>query len=125
MSLFRKPKKIQRRVFSSALGDDEDSAANGSRGGSNSVDGDVIPMDVDEDLMAPPPPTISFNKKEKKDKPKESSKHKSGSSSGGSSKSTDSVADGKNSKQKALLSFADDGKLLSQFTIFILHAQIS
>lgn len=54
MSLFRKPKKIQRRVFSSNV--DED--------------GDGTSLDPDAEMEAPPPPIISGKRdKEKSRKP--------------------------------------------------------
>ncbi|KAH8362244.1 hypothetical protein KR200_003504 [Drosophila serrata] len=54
MSLFRKPKKIQRRVFSSNVDDDEGP-----------------PLDPDAEMEAPPPPVISGKRdnKEKSRKP--------------------------------------------------------
>ncbi|XP_023306542.2 PAX3- and PAX7-binding protein 1 isoform X1 [Lucilia cuprina] len=98
MSLFRKPKKIQRRVFSSTLDDDED-ANNVVKDARNSNDND---MEVDDnaELIAPPPPQISV-KSEKK-------KSKDSKSKASSSKKDASGGGGDVSKTKALLSFADE-----------------
>ncbi|KAM7362584.1 PAX3- and PAX7-binding protein 1 [Cochliomyia hominivorax] len=104
MSLFRKPKKIQRRVFSSTLDDDED--ANGSNGGnSNASSKDARSksndneMEVDDngDLVAPPPPQISSKSEKKKSKDGKSKSSSSKKESGGDM-----------GKSKALLSFADE-----------------
>ncbi|XP_075146606.1 PAX3- and PAX7-binding protein 1 [Haematobia irritans] len=96
MSLFRKPKKIQRRVFSCALDDDEDNNGSSSRdngGGYAKKKSDAgEEMDQDDDLIAPPPPQIS----------KKKSKSKSSSSKGSNG------AAGDTGKTKALLSFADE-----------------
>lgn len=104
MSLFRKPKKIQRRVFSSALDDDDDNDSrdmdnsNGGGGGgcNERKKNPSEDMELGEELVAPPPPQISAKKKTKDGKSK---------SSGKSSGSGDS------GKPKALLSFADEGNL--------------
>ncbi|XP_030245852.1 uncharacterized protein LOC108651045 isoform X3 [Drosophila navojoa] len=86
MSLFRKPKKIQRRVFSSNADEDEDVSA----------------VDIHGELETPPPPPpiISSGKRDK-DKIKKTIRQSddSGAISGG-------VA--VQQKPKALLSFADD-----------------
>lgn len=58
MSLFRKPKKIQRRVFSSNADDDDN----------------TTPMEVDGVLETPPPPIISLSGKRDKDKNKKTIK---------------------------------------------------
>ncbi|XP_034485119.1 PAX3- and PAX7-binding protein 1 isoform X1 [Drosophila innubila] len=58
MSLFRKPKKIQRRVFSSNADDDDN----------------ATPMEVDGVLETPPPPIISLSGKRDKDKNKKTIK---------------------------------------------------
>lgn len=88
MSLFRKPKKIQRRVFSSNADEDEDVSA----------------VDIHGDLETPPPPPpiISSSGKRDKDKSKKTIRpsDESGAISGGSAVQN---------KPKALLSFADDG----------------
>lgn len=50
MSLFRKPKKIQRRVFSSNADEEEDGAS----------------LDPDAEMEAPPPPIISGKREKEK-----------------------------------------------------------
>ncbi|XP_013112939.2 PAX3- and PAX7-binding protein 1 isoform X2 [Stomoxys calcitrans] len=105
MSLFRKPKKIQRRVFSCALDDEEDnnsgssardngsSASGGGGSGYSRKKSDAgDDMEQDDQLIAPPPPQIS----------KKKNKSKSSSSKSGSAVGTDT------GKTKALLSFADE-----------------
>ncbi|KAH8359818.1 hypothetical protein KR093_009032 [Drosophila rubida] len=84
MSLFRKPKKIQRRVFSSNADEDDNASA----------------MDVDGDLETPPPPINSLSSgRRDKDKSKKSIKQSEDNGA------TTGLA---HNKPKALLSFADD-----------------
>ncbi|XP_061398036.1 PAX3- and PAX7-binding protein 1 [Musca vetustissima] len=114
MSLFRKPKKIQRRVFSSALDDDEDDCAtaaaatstrennDGGYGKKRNDASDDMDQDGDE-LIAPPPPHISSKKKHRDGKSKSSSgKSSSGGGGGAAAGASDAY------KTKALLSFADE-----------------
>lgn len=110
MSLFRKPKKIQRRVFSSTLDEEEDASSGVSGGGASTKDArkpNDCEMDVDgnDEMVAPPPPQISV--KVEKKKSKESTKLKS--SSAGNKKDG---GGGDLGKSKALLSFADEGNFL-------------
>lgn len=93
MSLFRKPKKIQRRVFSSNADEDDDASS----------------MDIDGgnmETIPPPPPIISLSGggKREKEKTKKSIKQSedNGIAPGG-------TGTGQH-KAKALLSFADDGE---------------
>lgn len=88
MSLFRKPKKIQRRVFSSNADEDDDASA----------------MDIDGGMETPPPPIISASGKRDKDtKTKKTIRQPDES---GATTGTSTVQH----KPKALLSFADDGE---------------
>lgn len=92
MSLFRKPKKIQRRVFSSNADEDDDATS----------------MDIDGgnmETIPPPPPIISLSGgKRDKDKSRKAIKQSedNGIASG--------IGTGQH-KPKALLSFVDDGEL--------------
>ncbi|XP_065355283.1 PAX3- and PAX7-binding protein 1 isoform X1 [Calliphora vicina] len=105
MSLFRKPKKIQRRVFSSTLDDDEDANGGGSNASakdSRKSNDDEMDVDNNGDLIAPPPPQISAKsekKKSKDSKSKASTSKKEVVGGGGV---------GDVGKTKALLSFADE-----------------
>lgn len=91
MSLFRKPKKIQRRVFSSNAGEDDDASS----------------MDIDGgnmETIPPPLPIISLSGgKRDRDKSKKSIKQSedNGMAAG--------IGTGQH-KPKALLSFVDDGE---------------
>lgn len=100
MSLFRKPKKIHRRVFSSAM-DDEDDANADAR---DTAASENVEQNADE-LIAPPPPQISSKSDKKKNK---ESKSKSSTSSSSSSKIALGCP-GDAGKTKSLLSFADEG----------------
>lgn len=105
MSLFRKPKKIQRRVFSSTL-DEEEETSSGVGCGTSLKDGRKLNecgMEIDDngDMVAPPAPQISAKvdkKKSKEGKLKSSSTNKK------------EIGAGDLGKSKALLSFADEGR---------------
>ncbi|XP_032596275.1 uncharacterized protein LOC6568385 isoform X2 [Drosophila grimshawi] len=89
MSLFRKPKKIQRRVFSSNADEDDDTSS----------------MDIDGDMLVtppPPPPIISMSGKRDKDKIKKTIRQTDESGAPGAAPGA------VQHKSKALLSFADD-----------------
>ncbi|XP_062122048.1 PAX3- and PAX7-binding protein 1 isoform X1 [Drosophila sulfurigaster albostrigata] len=85
MSLFRKPKKIQRRVFSSNADEDDNTST----------------MDVDGDLETPPPPIISLSGSGRRDKDKSKKSNKPSEDNGVTTAQA-------HNKPKALLSFADD-----------------
>ncbi|KAL9897051.1 PAX3- and PAX7-binding protein 1 isoform X1 [Glossina fuscipes] len=87
MSLFRKPKKIQRRALTSTLDDEEDAVKNDNQ--LEKMQDDAMDLEV----QAPPPPQISSKVKKKKN-------HKEMKVKPSSSKD--------NSTTKSLLSFADE-----------------
>uniref|UniRef100_A0A1A9W1K5 GCF C-terminal domain-containing protein n=1 Tax=Glossina brevipalpis TaxID=37001 RepID=A0A1A9W1K5_9MUSC len=86
MSLFRKPKKIQRRALTSTLDDEEEAAKNDNQ--LEKMQDDA----TDFDVQAPPPPRISSKIEKKKNHKEIKVKHSS--------------KDG--STAKSLLSFADE-----------------
>lgn len=100
MSLFRRPKKgnVQRRVFSALDEDDDDENTRKSENETStsiksSKNGDSsVKMDVDERCKTPPPPNISHKHEKKLKEP---------------------LNDKKSSKKSSLLSFGDEGKLIS------------
>ncbi|XP_030565677.1 PAX3- and PAX7-binding protein 1 isoform X1 [Drosophila novamexicana] len=88
MSLFRKPKKIQRRVFSSNADEDDDASA----------------MDIDGGMETPPPPPPIISASGKRDKDTKTKKTIRQPDESGATTGTSTVQH----KPKALLSFADD-----------------
>lgn len=90
MSLFRKPKKIQRRVFSSNADEDDDASA----------------MDIDGGMETPPPPPPIISASGKRDKDTKTKKTIRQPDESGATTGTSTVQH----KPKALLSFADDGE---------------
>lgn len=98
MSLFRKPKKIQRRVFTACDNDEEDEGVDGNHS-AGVVAGDRRVLDEVEGER--PPATHPDKKRPSKDVTKNSSGR------------TNSSKDASN-QAKSLLSFADEGKSIQR-----------